>query len=152
MLRNGRLLVIAVVYSIIAAIVLGVTFLTMLWSGNDSFAPLGDYNTPQLILSSKTVSVGGYILVKGTKCNLSDKPVSVVGTAYFRQENSETKYVGLFTGTRILEPGCITKIFRNNLPPEVTPGTWILCGYDEVREGSKVQTITWKTESFEVIP
>lgn len=149
MFRNGRFLLLAAAAYVVAAATLGIAWF---WPDSEPYEPLGNYSNPQQIISEKTVPVGGSIMVTARKCNLSDEPVSVTGTAYFRREESATRYVGLFTGTKVFEPGCITRDFENQLPPAVTPGTWVIAGWDEARRGEEVQTLGWETEPFEVVP
>lgn len=112
---------------------------------------------PQHVLN-KTVREHDLLRVNGTKCNLTNEPISVEGVAYLVQESPV--YVRYLRATNVgvvRVPGCQTVNYANDLrlgvPDNVTlePGVYHLEGTETVRIGDRVQNAPWYTESFEIV-
>lgn len=130
----------------------------ILCSGNsEPYLPLGNYTDPQIVVNTEPVSLsrGDVVLVAATKCNISDRDVSVRGEmlGWRRVPNNEGETVispnPSMVGTKEFPAGaCIDSLFENFPPPGVVPGIWQIEGQDKAGD----QTITWRTEPFEVVP
>lgn len=132
---------------------------------------IGDYVLPQPVLESK-VKVGGTVHVGPVvKCNLTeDEELPVLGELHFRRVGDGGTVVPGFQGSGVLLPGCWgdsdanpLRFFENTLPPEVTPGIWMVEGSDRVLEIAQengedassppVRDMQiWFSDQFEVVP
>lgn len=150
--NGGRPLALSASAAILSlAGLVGVILIANFWPEPSLYAPLGGYNIPQDV-EKHTVYAGGSIIVTVTKCNLSGEDINVVGEAHWRRvsDGGEEVVTGM-TGSKEFGPGCLTRTFENNLPPELGPGLWILEGTDSTFRGDERQDVTWRTEAFRVI-
>ena len=108
------------------------------------------YSNPQQIVDPQDFyHPGDTIKTLGTKCNVSKTAVRVQGTsAYEKTTAGSTENVQSFGGNRILDPGCLTRVFTMALPSTLTTGTWRLTGHDCTVSGN--QCADWYTEIFRV--
>ena len=144
--NGGRSVLVAFGYSTLATtILIGV----LIWQliPNPPYAPLGPY--PVQEVESPVVQSGTAVYITGTKC--VKEAVYVQGEAHFRRLTGPTIIIPLFSGSRYQVAGCVTRLFENQLPENMTVGTWIVEGSDTVFKGDETQTIVWNSEPFEVV-
>lgn len=150
--NGGRPLMIANVIAIGSLAALSIVLALLLWEGDDSYHPLGNYNEPQEVLTDGPIYPGDSILVHGVKCNLTDEPVSFTGTRFLRKISDGETSIEVGGGVRVLEPReCLDTTFENRIPDTASPGTYRFEGIDRAVEGSKEQIVSWRTETFEVL-
>lgn len=134
-----------------AILFLGVSLLWVNLMEDKPYAPLRFIN-PQEVLSAE-VHVGGFVIIRGTKCNDLDVPVSMTGTRRWRHlDNGGVFVTENVLGGGVLPPGCTTKTFDNPLPSEAVPGLWQYEGDNTVREGDEAQIEAWYSEPVRVLP
>lgn len=105
---------------------------------------------PQLVLTSDVVA-GGELVVEGTKCNRTDRPVVVFSTSYYTPVDPPGQSVISTQGSAVREPGCTTREFKRVVPLTLKPGTYRVGGTDVVvDQGGKVSNTGWYSELFKV--
>lgn len=151
--NGGRWLLIAFV-AWFAVTTSGAVFLGLLFVGKD---PLGynhnplELQIPQQIvnLADEPFAAGDTLIVLGTKCNRSTSPLRVDGSNYWKQISPSTQTVPRNpSGSGVLQPGCNTKVYLNEIPEALTPGRWRLEG--ENCTTSRDWCAVWFTDVFEV--
>ena len=152
MWSNGsRSLLIALLIFLAAALGFGIMTLAVVFYRPSEYKPLHNEN-PQTV-ENTTVVQGTFVVVTGTKCVRGDEAVALDSRSHFINVNDRTKIVTyLVVDGAVRQPGCLTRTFMNPLPPEVTPGRWIIEGEEIARKGTSVQTEPWFTEVFTVVP
>lgn len=136
-----------------ALLVVGVITLGALWITKPTTpkAPLVYPLQKVLEVTEDTVKV------RGTKCNTSDRPVGITGDVYWQSVNPRGTSIYVFSGSRVLDPGCETTVFENQIPLSVQNFTneqyprrvrWIITGKDTAENGG---TKSWQTEEFSLI-
>ena len=123
------------------------------------------YDFPQHVVTSE-VEVGGFITVDGVmKCNRDSHSI-VVASAWTWRKVANSYDHSISTVRRVGRPrpsGCLEnpRTYRNTLPPEVTPGLWVLTGLEQPIGYINLQNkqvprigaeIKWETETFRVLP
>lgn len=116
--------------------------------GEDS-NPL-DYPVPQQVVNDGPFSPGGVVEIFGIKCNVSDQPVHITGSSFWKKQGdgSPQNVISHFSGSRVLEPKCIEQVFENVLPENMPSGFWRLEGEDCV-DGKRF-CAAYFSDTFEV--
>lgn len=136
----------------ISAIVLGLGSGFLLFGGDGPWGPL-DFHNPQIVLAPQSdLRPGGSVVVQGTKCNNSSDDVAVTAETYWRDEATR-KLIPRSIGAPGVElPGCHTSTYRNAIPADLPPGTYVLIGYERGFRDHDTQLEPWFTVPFTVMP
>lgn len=99
------------------------------------------------------VHLGQPVHVYSIKCNLLDKPVVVLGDAWWQNIdniNIKIQVASHTRGTRGV--GCKTRTYVNPMPDGVTPGHWRLYAHEYPQGIKGGQPATWTSDTFTVVP
>ena len=114
----------------------------------DEFDPFGGFPVPQKIIGPRTVSPGGTVVVRGTKCYR--QAVTTTGRAVFVRLAPSTIQLPFSSGIRARKPGCVTSTFANVLPAVMPAGVWRAEGQDCATRGRDTVCQGWWTQTFTV--
>lgn len=130
---------------------------------SDDFAPLygTGYTEKQPVISPAhedgvmpVVLAGEAIVTTAVKCSHEDH-VGVSGVVILRrvQPPPIPAPIPLFSGSRVADKGCDSFSYVTNIPADLAPGIYEVGGSEIATRGgtSKQQSVTWVTESFEVV-
>lgn len=134
----------------------------------EPWSPLGDYPTQSIEVRQSPGEIPRFELgedatipVKGTKCNDTNTPVTVVGTLSWVSIDPRGSVFLIAEGTGERLPGCTTTRFENQIPPEVIARqrelglaemVWAIQGTETpVRDGEEGVVVPWTTENFVLV-
>ena len=146
------LTLVAIACGLVVLLTIGLqVYLLIEINSGDGPNPLRYSNPQQVIQSQVTYKPGDILRTIGTKCNSGKAAVFIGGESVFEKTTGtgSVDRVRLDYGTRLLDPGCLTRMFAQTLPTSLSPGPWRLVGRDCLPNGR--HCADWFTETFVVV-
>lgn len=156
--NGGKGLVVATLFfGFAVGSAIAVLLATAFWPSEVPFTPLSVSN---VTINSRVEGFDGPAVRAGehyngtiTICNNNAQPHTITFIIQFERLDGPVRFVSGGSIEFPVEPGCMTVTGDSApLPDQVTPGPWREATSAMVQEGDRKQTVSFVSDSFEVVP